>query len=122
MTEEEIYDNNKIIANFSLKEDIYNNPPLIDFEKKGIRLKYHSDWNDLMRIIDEIQSTYKYEVVIYNGCCDINMADEVQTDAYVHNIVSKDYKHGCSPIDNTYLAIIEFIKWNNDQKNKGTKR
>jgi hypothetical protein len=107
-------ENNKIIAEFMkyikhtqtksyLTKDGY-------FHDKD--LKFHSDWNWLMEVVEKIESikieTYKVRVDIYFNCCQINPTHWEQLISIYGNKETK--------IEAVYNACIEFIKWYNENK------
>lgn len=103
-------ENNKLIAEFmgveiSLSED---KPTLfwINGWVESDSLRYHTDWNDLMEIVDKIESL-GYWLNRING--DVWIVDNED------NIVINNPMHEDS--NAVYLICLEFIKWYNNQKN-----
>lgn len=97
--------NNKLIAEFmGYKKSIANTW----FKDKKIvqssSFKYDSDWNWLMEVVERINNTGRFEVVIQKGFCYVS--DE-----------SNELTLSC-PASNTleavYQAVVEFIKWYNN--------
>jgi len=119
----DIIENNKLIANFrksdynseivSICQDLYdkgfrsieiidNKEPLFEYPH------YHSDWNWLMPVVEKIESL-GYDVIINGEWCNINSV-ELEDDICDISIKGK--------INAVYLAIVEFIKWHNENKNE----
>ena len=116
-----IVENNKLIAEFMglsyCKKHLYegwyknheHNHRLCDFNG----LKYHSDWNWLMGVIEKIESL---PAMKDNG----NFFFEIHQDSVTvfnstrMDIVIEVIGQG-SRINNTYQAVIEFIQWYNQQ-------
>ena len=67
------------------------------------QMEFHRDWNWLMEVVDRINNTGRFEVVIQKGFCYVS--DE-----------SNELTLSC-PASNTleavYQAVVEFIKWYN---------
>jgi hypothetical protein len=76
-------------------------------------LKFHSDWNWLMEVVEKIESlifendTY-YNVQILSGCCVYIISSNGD------ELVCSDNEQ--SKLDCVYNACIEFIKWWNENK------
>ena len=74
--------------------------------------KYDSDWNWLMKVVEKIESikieTYKVRVDIYFNCCQIYPT-------HWDELISI-YGNNETKLQTTYKAVIEFIKWYNEQK------
>lgn len=70
--------------------------------------KFHTDWNWLMPVVEKIEADYMYGVNMEWQMCTIDKAGEnkesfprIEVDAF-------------TKISATYLAIVEFIKWHNE--------
>lgn len=113
-------ENNRIIAEFMGYEKIvfpdnsrwlgqYKN----QFTKRIYELKeldFDSDWNLLMEVVEKI-NVLGYEVLIGRISCQINPISDRENP--ISAMVCGDiYKK----IEITYDAIIQFIKWHNQQK------
>lgn len=118
-------ENNKLIAEFMLleKNDLScKHSELIGYKKDEndifrlpSQLKYHSDWNWLMGVVERIE-------FLDNGKFDVNLLKngtqifEYQAGGKViiDNVgeISFDNK-----IEHVYQAVVEFIKWYNNQTN-----
>lgn len=110
MDEQTIIENNKLIGEFmEFKHYAYfpntkncfmkDNGDLIKYED----LKYHRDWNDLMLVVEKIESLeYKFQL------CKKSVV------LYPENDYTKLIKStGNSKIDAVYQAVIAFIKYHN---------
>ena len=122
-------ENNKIIAEFmgyidnGCSEEGFLINPITNFDEEINDLKYHSDWNWLMEVVEKIenlpsrtlQGTYYSgnEVKIYKAIntnthyCEINLVKESG-----YRIVSIQFNKE-SKIKSVYDACLEFIKWYN---------
>lgn len=125
-------DNNKLIAEFmGFKpnkstgfEVLYNEKTCEVLDK----LKYHTDWNWLMEVVEKIESLKPieflsgrswigFDVRIYKtfntqtNYCTIKYLKE-SGDMTISNGFSKNNK-----IEAVYNACVEFIKWYNDENN-----
>ena len=119
-----VTENNKLIAEFM--GGLYNNQSMLSLQSNeiwlpyhgvcnyksdnGKRLKYHSDWNWLMPVVEKIESLGN---------------DILITSNYIQITYNKGEKfiaielEGNIKIFAVYDACIEFIKWYNEQnKNK----
>jgi hypothetical protein len=93
MTQEEILEGNKLIAEFM-------GLPVHEEYFRGIdACKYHSDWNLLMPIVEKIELFSCYVI-------------DSKT---LSTIIECHYN---SKIKSTYQAVVEFIKWYNQQNTK----
>lgn len=102
--------NNKLIAEF-LGWDI-NSPSTFptylhqEEETQGHwELKFNTDWNWIMEAVDKIERDYKISVLISWQHCVI---ESVNSDFRIE-------KDSDTKIKATYKAVIEFIKWYNEQ-------
>ena len=116
-------ENNKLIAEFMglsyCKKHLYegwyknheHNHRLCDFNG----LKYHSDWNWLMKVVEKIESIEDgiYQVDILQEGCKILKRCCLLIDKRVGKLESDTTK-----IESVYLACVEFIKWYNENKSK----
>lgn len=117
MNKEEILDGNKLIAEFMglsyctkytyegwYKNSEYNNR-ICDFDG----LKYNTLWDWLMPVVEKIESlSVLYSVEIIRKTC------VVRVDS--NTIFSMYYKEDRNKIKSTWLAVVEFIKWYNKNK------
>lgn len=76
-----------------------------------VGLRYDSDWNWLMPVVEKIESINYSSVQIKEGLCHISYHD---TNGYWnHKKID-----GHPKIISTHKAVIEFIKWYNSQQSK----
>lgn len=105
-------ESNKLIAEFmgyvnTTPEDrdfnIYqkDGEPLIE----AMSMKYHTSWDWLMAVVEKIEEL-GHGVTIYRKGCHINNEVNFSTNGFNHS----------SKIEQTYKAVIEFIKWYNQNK------
>ena len=85
----------------------YNSKDEDCFELELAGLNYHNSWDWLMRVVEKIG--YKAYVSIETRGTRINLKDEIIAD-----IVGRGHKP--TMIDNTYQAVVLFIKWYNKNK------
>ena len=128
MTPKEIIEGNKLIAEFMGGEvkSIGDFPNV--FWKLSYRpsysgitidlLEYHSSWDWLMPVVEKIENCFeRYVIVTIKGTgCHITLFTQY---AMVHNGIdfpNIDYHHENSKIEAVWLAVVEFIKWYNQQK------
>lgn len=64
-------------------------------------LSFDDDWEWLMPVVEKIESL-DYEVDVYKHACEINTEDMIRFEA-------------SSKIEACYKAVVEFIKWHNQQ-------
>ena len=84
-----------------------NNQLINDFIGKFYSLKsenYHDNWNDLMFIVEKIESL-NFAFDIMGKACSINNDTEMIVD-----LCGNDFK---SKIESVYTACVEFIQWYN---------
>lgn len=108
-------ENNKIIAEFmGFKintntgiEVLYNAKTceVLDLNK----LKYHFDWNELMEVVEKIESLdFNFNITSGDATALINHGAIYQTLIYRID--------GTKKIEAVYNTCVEFIKWYNKQK------
>jgi hypothetical protein len=115
-------ENNKIIAEFlgAKKTDIQGiqKPVYYPIMGKSVyedRLKFHSDWNCLMAVVEKIESfedenrCAKFNVIIEQTFVEI-----ISRNDNLEEIVKLDSN---TKIEAVYKACVEFINWYNQQKN-----
>ena len=118
-------ENNKLIAEFmGFDFSRFKNDGIIDgYNLNGTlfygtfiieELKFNSDWNWLMEVVDKIESikieTYKVRVDIYFNCCQIYPTHWGELISIYGNKETK--------IEAVYKACVEFIKWHNENNYK----
>ena len=108
-------ENNKLIAEFlSLKMhpcETIEKLKFLPIEERGLyngyfidELKFHSDWNWLMEVVEKIESL-GYRIEIVKHICRI----------YLSNKETIIISENTPKIESVYLACVEFIKWYNNQ-------
>lgn len=118
MTQEEILEGNKLIAQFMgetllpIKEgDLY---PIITCTTGLKQTRYHASWDWLMPVVEKIESfdnsNIDSRVSIERNTCSIYYDN--RSDLYEFNA----WNDGWSKIQITYSHIVEFIKWYNENK------
>ena len=107
MTQQEILEGNKLIAKFvQLRGEYDEDKDLIylesDIDGKGVysfsELKYHSSWDWLMPVISK--------------CLAVNEEELEGWEKYYENIDDAFYQ---VDINQVWLAVVEFIKWYNEE-------
>ena len=118
-------ENNKIIAEF-LNVKIHpcetiENFKFLPIEERGLyngyfidELKYHEDWNWLMVVVEKIES-----LEIFDRMGRFNINTKNFDENYTSFITDKDEDfiqcEGDTKIEAVYNAVVEFIKWYNNQ-------
>ena len=102
--------NNKIIAEFmgaKLTKDLNIMYPVYEGDSSYVKnLKYHSDWNWLMEVVEKIESIgFTFETK--KNWARITRKGE--------NIILR-WEEDKTKIEAVYNACIEFIKWYNENK------
>ena len=117
MKQEEIIENNKLIAQFMGITNVeeFNNSLLVSHPEEGIwyyeplwYLDYHSDWSLLMPVVEKIEELNVTEsfFIIEDKTCILWLTD------------TKDIcQRSLSKIESVYNTVVEFIKWYNTQNN-----
>lgn len=134
MTQEEIIEGNKLIAEFVQKKTVINeceycgedvtDKPLCKGDKDGnkrthalggrlVELKYHSSWNWLMVVVEKIQKLencrFYFHVDPFSIMC-VDYKNE-EKDIFILEFTSED---DCLKM-RYYQAVLKFIKWYNQQ-------
>ena len=118
MKNAEILEGNKLIAKFmGLREIGFGeNRHFIDAGNRIIamyyNLKYHTSWDWLMPVVEKIENDDLYRVIIFRGSCDIELIESNSVDSNFETIE----KSGMNKNISTWLAVLEFIKWYNENK------
>ena len=109
---------NELIAEFMGYEVLYrpNSNGFIELSETELcdvdDLQYHSDWNELMKVVDKIESFEdKNRCAKYN----VNMLQcwvEIINNDTSEEIVEAE---GINKLQATYKAVVEFIKFYNNQ-------
>lgn len=102
---------NKLIAVFMSMKPLNNDSSVLVFSTdRGNdivsidNLEYQKDWNLLMEVVEKINNTGRFEVVIRYGFCYI-------TDGLEELTLSFPEKNTIYAV---YKAVVEFIKWYNN--------
>ena len=109
MTQEEI-EGNTMIAEFMewrMANDGYNDTMFNGTDKYCMidNLKYHSSWDWLMPVVEKIEKIKGVHIFIKGNRCEIlNYGFEMDSPSSVYKIES------------VWLAVVEFIKWYNQNK------
>ena len=120
--------NNKIIAEFmgaKLTKDLKIMYPVYEGDSSYVKnLKYRSDWNWLMEVVEKIESL-GYRTLTENECFMITKSKlssfDVRSKDDYDTIFSDNYEinhYGGSKKENVYNACVEFIKWYNENSAK----
>lgn len=109
--------NNKLIAEFLNtqinSDDTYELPKFGTIRLNGDfktsftleEMKFNKDWNWLMEVVERINNTGRFEVVIQYGFCYITDGMDELTLSFPAS----------NTIEAVYQAVVEFIKWYNQQ-------
>lgn len=128
MSENEIKENNKLIARFmgwKVEKNCFSKVEKYGDKlqnERGISVKnrdYHSDWNLLMQVVDKIESLGFWTKIgghtsfgkQYKQCC----IKKQTKDSDIGYIYEYEGDWCESKIESTYNAVVEFIKWYNAQ-------
>ena len=112
-------ENNKIIAEFMGYEIAFGNtsePCIIGKQNACTPLKFHSDWNWLMEVVEKIEKTRRSKWSKYTFACVKISSLGCQIIFYgnreeIISDVVRPYK-----MEAVYDACLKFIKWYNEQK------
>lgn len=125
MTNQEIIEGNRLIAEFMGKKFLNQQEYAKETgcpEEEIIYMPicncfYHSDWNEIMPVVEKIESIKddyhgKFQIFINSNQCiiqSINIFKKRKNDYYFN-----EYTLG-SKIESTYMAVVKFIEWYNKQ-------
>lgn len=88
--------------------DHESNPCYVVPHAKGYHkardLQYHSSWDWLMPVVEKINKIKGYDAIIYKTTCHINNEREIIIETTDNDLIK------C-----VWLAVIEFIKWYQNQ-------
>ena len=127
---ENIIENNKLIAEFlvnnegnlvKIRDGVYstiddNEVPDDDLTIND--LKFHSDWNWLMKVVEKIHSMQSYGVLINpNGTYIQDEDDKVICMTFKNEEVNGEIISS-SNIEATFNCCVEFVRWYNKQNKK----
>jgi len=122
MTEQEIKDGNKLIAEFmGARLTLRNNELAVYLSENAVHAeyfrvtqynKYHSSWDALMPVVEKIESLPKI-----NAAVDINknvviVSIEDGVILFHGNVFLDNNKK----INTVFLAVVSFVKWYNENK------
>jgi len=126
MSENEIIEGNRLIANFLGFQ--YNS------QKTYLNQKYHSSWDWLMPVVNKIENIgsiveihgtrHALEKINLHSCRIHYSVFNTVTDKYVADetvLFKYNTKFNISKINCVYEAVVEFIKWYNQQNNETNK-
>ncbi len=117
--ENELRENNKLIAEFmGLVKSSYRNMYWTEKSKEGfgegelVNLLYHTSWDWLMPVVDRIEG-----IIDEHGCAKYNVRVEQSWVDIIDNHTSDEIVKvdGDNRREATYKAVVEFIKWYNEQ-------
>jgi hypothetical protein len=74
---------------------------------------YNHSWNWLMPVVEKIETTY-HAVIITQNTCIIKAC--IMNERTVRSRQVSNYDEENTKLSNTYKAVIEFIKWYNENK------
>jgi hypothetical protein len=111
-------ENNKLIAEFMslsyrTKKDYqgwYKDSSFTDRICSFDGLKFHSDWNWLMEVVEKIEDLKHCQIDISLNWCRIGYKDTL------FNYDSRNHFKDITKIESVYNACVEFIKWYNENK------
>jgi hypothetical protein len=82
----------------------------MDHGGMAIRLQYDYSWNDLMPVVEKINSSGEFDVIIFKTTCHIN-----DHDAILFETCYETSKKG-SLIMDVWEVVVQFIQWHNEHK------
>jgi hypothetical protein len=103
-------ENNKLIAEFI---GVYSEENGYDYTKIGNKgVCYHTSWDWLMPVVDKIESLDQDDVF------DVEFKMEKGAVEIICNKYQQSEEFCLSRLESTYKAVVEFIKWYNEQGGK----
>jgi len=117
----ETTENNKLIAEFmggiSVPNDYINFPVTNGINAMPIsKLKYHSSWDWLIPVVEKIESIGRTAVVIGFDTCEIKDENYADLSKNLPDRFDSFNEEGKTKLEATYKAVIEFIKWYNENR------
>lgn len=131
----QILENNKLIAEFM--GGLYNNQARLSLQSdeiwlpyhgvcnyktnNGKSLKYHNDWNWLMKVVEKIESLktpyngFSWGIIPFAVVINSNSV-YIQVDAGKSEDIIFPDRHCKNKIEMVYNTCVEFIKWYNENK------
>lgn len=108
----EIEEGNKLIAEF-MKNAAVNSP----HKKPNKELKYHESWDWLMPVVEKIRQTTEHGHLITISFYSKGIGNPTECRIYLNDLGAEEITTEClNPIEAVWLAVIDFIKWYNNQK------
>lgn len=111
MTEIQILEGNKLIAQFMGKDDEHR----FLFDHLNTKALYHISWDWIMPVIEKIKEL-KHPVYIYESHIQNTVEIFRLNDSSSYIIRKSSTKE--KPIDLVWSAVVEFIEWYNENKSK----
>lgn len=119
-------ENNKLIAEFLGGYQYDNHDDFITFDETNNifsndtislkNLKFHTDWNWLMQVVEKIESLHSVNsVVIGKGHCFITFYEKYKNESKLFKSESQFANVELRKIEAVYNTCVEFIKWYNEQ-------
>lgn len=117
MTEEETKTGNILIAifmgwkidnSFPDKERVYRLGNSIEMDST---FKFHSSWDWIIPVVQNIEKNHNGEVSIYHSCCDIGLYPEGFDVS--NTIIMVHYPEAQTKLEAVWIAIVKFIKLHN---------
>lgn len=102
-------ENNKLLAEFmgyidnGCSEEGFLISPITNYDEDICELKYHSDWNWLMQVVEKIESFKGDKDVIHWSRNNRTIFDLKLTECKIQTV---------------YKACTEFVKWHNENRAK----
>lgn len=113
MTQQEILNGNKLIADSRFSSERLRDQIKIDLSKYGEEyaygcLRYHKSWGSLMLVVEEIAKYYDVRITWMPSAIDVTYIN--RPDVSDGEISSMG---GLTAIENTFVAVVKFIEWYN---------
>jgi hypothetical protein len=115
MNEQEILEGNKLIADFMGWH--HHEDKKYDAHEMS-NLKYHTSWDWLMPVVEKIESLRSFVSINSKSCGIWNYFNpmEVLRESPSNPNHHKVHCTGATKIEGTYKAVLDFIKWCNQNK------
>lgn len=116
LTEQEILEGNKLIAEFlGIEKKIYGETGITyyidNIPYQLFKLKYHSSWDWLMPVVEKIELDNSAVVINNNECMIVHYG---KPDESIEKDFSKTFNSGNTKIETTWIAVVAFIKFYNN--------
>lgn len=122
MTNEEIINGNKLIAEFmgyekTIYSDVFNGDLYaLDVSNGEIytisQMQYHASWDWIMPVVEKIEQKGCIVEISYSLVCMCRICVIWEKHEKAFNIIN-DNNGGLEPIIAIYKSVVEFIKWYN---------